>query len=101
VAEPPNLLGFQDAEPDDGTDPEPVAVHRGHIPHKYRKSGAASMLAAGLIGLREILDPSKDQRTVIEQQSNEDDLKRPIEVFLDPDNPAASIVVIRDPTDNN
>jgi hypothetical protein len=59
------------------------------------------MLAAGLIGLREILDPSKDQRTVIEQQSNEDDLKRPIEVFLDPDNPAASIVVIRDPTDNN
>jgi hypothetical protein len=54
-----------------------------------------------LIGLREILDPSKDQRTVIEQQSNEDDLKRPIEVFLDPDNPAASIVVIRDPTDNN
>ncbi|CAB4553961.1 unannotated protein [freshwater metagenome] len=101
VAEPPNLLGSQDAQPDDGSQPDPVPVHRGHIPHKYRKSGAASMLAAGLIGLREILDPAKDQRSVIEQQTNDDDIKRPIEVFLDPDNPAASIVVIRDPADNN
>ncbi|MEI7886917.1 MAG: hypothetical protein WCJ04_05960 [Actinomycetes bacterium] len=101
MAEAPNLLGFQDAEPDDGTKPEPVEIHRGHIPHKYRQSGAASMLAASLIGLREILDPSKDNRSVIEQQTNDDDIERPIEVFLDPDNPAASIVVIRDPADNN
>jgi len=101
VADPLNFLGFEEPESVARAKPEPVPIHRGHIPHKYRKSGAASMLAAGLIGLREILDPSQDHRSVIEQQSNDDHVVRPIEVFLDPDNPAASIVVIRDPADNN
>ncbi|MEX0767081.1 MAG: hypothetical protein WD029_01240 [Microthrixaceae bacterium] len=101
MAEPTNFLGGEDADPIDGTPPKPVQVHRGHIPHKYRKSGAASMLAAGLIGLREILDPAKDHLSVMEQESTEDQVKRPIEVFLDPDNPSASLVIIRDPADNN
>jgi len=101
VADPANFFGSPAAEASAGSEPEAVPIHRGHVPHKYRKSGAASVLAAGMIGLREILESPKDTRSVIEQQSNDDEIKRPIEVFLDPDNPAASLVVIRDPADNN
>jgi hypothetical protein len=101
VADQANFFGSPAAETSAGSEPEAVPIHRGHVPHKYRKSGAASVLAAGMIGLREILETPKDTRSVIEQQSNDDEIKRPIEVFLDPDNPAASLVVIRDPADNN
>ena len=58
-------------------------------------------MAAGMIGLRDILESPKDDRPVVEQQTDDDDIERPIEVFLDPDDPSASIVVIRDPADNN
>ncbi len=72
------------------------------IPSRYRRSAGASVLAAGLIGLREVIDPSKgDDDPVIEQDAAESDLDRPIEVYLDPDDPSASIVVIRDPADMN
>ena len=54
-----------------------------------------------MIGLRDILESPKDDRPVVEQQTDGDYVERPIEVFLDPDDPSASIVVIRDPADNN
>jgi hypothetical protein len=81
--------------------PLPAQPPRGHIPHRYRRSGGASMLAAGMIGLRDILESPKDDRPVVEQHTNDDDIQRPIEVFLDPDDPSASLVVIRDPADDN
>jgi hypothetical protein len=94
-------FGFLPEGDDTPTEPAPVAIERGHIPHRYRRSAGASMLAAGLIGLREVIDPPKDDRPVVEQFADEDDIDRPIEVFLDPDDPAASLVVIRDPADSN
>ena len=100
--EPFGFLPVDAVDPllDDG-EPKPVEVERGHIPHRYRRSAGASMLAAGMIGLREILESPKDDRPVVEQHTDGDDRKRPIEVFLDPDDPSASMVVIRDPSDNN
>jgi len=72
------------------------------IPLRYRRSAGASMLAAGLIGLREVIDPAKGgDEPVIEQEEANSDVERPIEVYLDPDDPSASIVVIRDPADMN
>lgn len=97
-------FGFLPTDPDPNdtpAEPAPVEVARGHIPHRYRRSGGASMLAAGMIGLRDILESPKDDRPVVEQHTNDDDIERPIEVFLDPDDPSASMVVIRDPSDNN
>jgi len=72
------------------------------IPARYRNSAGASMLAAGLIGLRDVIDPAKGgDDPVIEQEAADSDLERRLEVYLDPDDPSASIVVIRDPADMN
>ena len=71
------------------------------IPSKYRRSAGASMLAAGLLGLRDVIEPPKDDKPVVEQFADEGDRARPIEVYLDPDDPSASVVVIRDPADLN
>jgi hypothetical protein len=88
--------------PEPGPEPAaPVEVVRGHIPHRYRRSAGASMLAAGLIGLREVIEPPKDDRPVVEQYADDGDRERPVEVYLDPDDPAASMVVVRDPNDLN
>jgi hypothetical protein len=60
------------------------------------------MVAAGLIGLRDVIDPARNtDDTVMEQPSAERDDAGPIEVYLDPDDPGASMVVIRDPADLN
>ena len=52
-----------------------------------------------MIGLRDILEEPKDDRPVVEQFADEDDRERPIEVDLDPDDPAASVVTLRDVDD--
>ena len=84
-------------EPDEQDDPPPAdAVVAPRIPHRYRRSIGASALAAGMIGLRDILEDPKDNRPVVEQFADEDDCERPIEVDLDPDDPAASVVRLRD-----
>ena len=71
------------------------------IPSKYRKSAGASLLAAGMLGLRDIIEPPKDDRPVVEQHVDGDPPPRPIELYLDPDDPTRSLVVIRDPADDN
>ena len=71
------------------------------IPSKYRKSAGASLLAAGMLGLRDIIEPPKDDRPVVEQHIDGDPPDRPIELYLDPDDPTRSMVVIRDPADAN
>ncbi len=71
------------------------------IPRRYRRSAGASVLAAGLIGLRDVIDPAKRDEPVVEQEAAGTLPDRPIEVYLDPEDPSASIVVIRDPADLN
>jgi hypothetical protein len=96
---------FPGEEPDSGASPSllPVAppAYAAQIPSRYRQSASASILAAGLLGLRDIIEPPKDARPVIEQHSEDDDVDRAVEVYLDPDDPASSLVVIRDPHDAN
>jgi hypothetical protein len=96
---------FPGEEPDPGPTPSmlPVAppAYAAQIPSRYRQSASASILAAGLLGLRDIIEPPKDDRPVIEQHREGDDVDRAVEVYLDPDDPAASLVVIRDPHDAN
>ena len=74
--------------------PDEAPVNR--IPHRYRRSFGASALAAGMIGLRDVLEDPKDDRPVVEQFRDEGDVERPIEVELDPDDPSASVVRLRD-----
>lgn len=95
-------------EDDDGDDPflprvlpvePPSSAHR--IPDRYRRSAGASVLAAALLGLRDIIDPPRKDRPVIEQHVGEGDRHRSMDVYLDPDDPSASLVVVRRPADDN
>lgn len=85
--------GDGDPELSDGWESEDPYDDR--IPHRYRRSMGASALAAGMIGLRDLLELPKDDRPVVEQFVGEDDRPRAIEVELDPDDPAASVVRLR------
>lgn len=67
------------------------------IPHRYRSSFAASALAAGMIGLRDVLEEVRDDRPVVEQHAHGGDRRRPVEVRLDPDEPGASTATVRPP----
>ncbi len=80
--------------------PEPPRT-ADRIPSKYRKSAGASLLAAGMLGLRDIIEPPKDDRPVVEQHIDGEPPRRPIELYLDPDDPSRSMAVIRDPADDN
>lgn len=71
------------------------------IPRRYRRSAGASVLAAGLLGLREVIDPAKKDESVMEQEADQSVTDRAMEVYLDPDDPASSMVVIRDAADDN
>ena len=83
----PDVLDDDDASGD--------ATPAPRVPHRYRGSMAASALAAGMIGLRDVLEEPKDGRPVVEQFADQDDKERPIEVDLVPDDPAASTVTVR------
>ncbi|MBS1838640.1 MAG: hypothetical protein JST64_13190 [Actinobacteria bacterium] len=89
---PPFLVVVSD-DTTDPIDPQPSA----RIPHRYRRSVSASVLAAGMLGLRDVLEAPRDDRPVVEQHVDEHDRRRPVEVQLDPDDPAASIVRLHPP----
>jgi len=77
----------------------PRSVDR--IPSRYRRSAGATVLAAGLLGLRDAIEETPEEEPVVEQRLAGGRPAGPVEVFLDPDDPAASLVVIRDPHDRN
>ncbi|MFZ4519051.1 MAG: hypothetical protein ACOYOP_11720 [Microthrixaceae bacterium] len=98
-------------DPVEGAEPDPLLppVLQRHspevptadrIPHRYRGSVAAAALAAGMIGLRDILEEPKDDRPVVEQHADGPDRDRPIWVELDPDDPTNSVVTLRGPIDS-
>lgn len=97
-------------QPDDAADPRSVGsvlpvrppASANQIPSRYRRSTGGSLLAAGLIGLGEVIDPAKvADESAAEQEAPDDAPLGSMEVYLDPDDPTASIVVIRDPADLN
>lgn len=100
--EPFGYLPLDDDEPDPLLPPvlqrrSPDTPTPERIPHRYRSSLAASALAAGMIGLRDVLEDPKDSRPVVEQHADSGDDDHPIRVDLDPDDPAASVVTLRGP----
>ena len=92
---PPELLDAHDGRSDDTAAPGDVSSVSARIPHRYRGSMGASMLAASMIAMRDILESPKDDRPVVEQHLDEGDIERRVTVVLDPDNPSASSVQIR------
>jgi len=94
-AEPDPLLPTFLVAVDDAPAAPIVPVSPVGVPQRYRRSLGASVVAAGLLGIRDVIEEPKDDRPVVEQYADEGDVDRPIDLVLDPDDPSASVVRIR------
>jgi hypothetical protein len=88
-------------EPDeDGTEEErdgSLEPHAEPAPiEKFRRSAVGTMFAAGLLGLRDVIEPPKDETpAIVEDWAGGEPFADPIVLRLDPDHPEDSIVMIR------
>jgi hypothetical protein len=63
---------------------------------KFRGTAVGSVLAAGLLGLRDALEPTREEEVAIVQKySGDPPFTEPIVLRLDPDHPEDSIVMVR------
>jgi len=63
---------------------------------KFRGTAVGSVFAAGLLGLRDALEPARDEEVAIVQNySGDPPFSEPIVLRLDPDHPEDSIVMVR------
>ena len=63
---------------------------------RWSRSTALGAVMSGFgLGLQEVLEPSRDQAIVIEVDADGEPHDLPIQLFLDPDDPAGSLCVIR------
>jgi len=77
-------------EPDEeAAEPAPI--------HKFKNTTVGTIFAAGLFGLRDVLEPPKDDEPAIVQDwsGGPEPFTEGYVLRLDPDNPADSIVMIR------
>lgn len=69
---------------------------------RFRKSAAGSVIAAGLLGIRDVMEGRPQaEETVLESEAAGAPPPDGIEVFLDPDHPERSIVVIHEAPSND
>jgi hypothetical protein len=81
--------------PDDDTE----ADHAPDRPiDRFRRGAVGSVVAAGLLGLRDALEgrPEREEVTIVSEAPEHD--PAPIDVQLDPDHPEQSVVVVRPAT---
>lgn len=86
----PDALPGDPRESDAGAPTRPV--------DRFRRTAAGSVIAAGLLGLRDALEgrPEREQTAVVSEARTADD-NGPIEVLLDFERPGHGIVVIHRP----
>jgi hypothetical protein len=79
------------------TDDEEYGEHAEPAPiERFRRTSLGTVLAAGLLGLRDVIEPPKDdQPAIVEDWSGGEPFTDPYVLRLDPDNPQDSIVMIR------
>ncbi len=83
----------------DGLGPNPASeeLESGLRPiDRFRRGAVGSVLAAGLTGLADVLDPrDKDEVAIVETVGGDPPRTERIVLRLDPDDPADSIVMVR------
>jgi hypothetical protein len=87
-------------EPDDGhldERTEPFEAHADPAPiQKFRHTAIGSVLAAGMLGLRDVFEPPKDEEpAIVVDWAGEPPFADPLVLRLDPDHPQDSIVMVR------
>jgi hypothetical protein len=90
--------GYTD-EPEDGEDgaDSEVVAHAEPAPiEKFHRSSLGMVMAAGMLGLRDVFEPAKDEEpAIVEDWAGKPVEDDPILMRLDPDHPEDSIVVVR------
>ena len=101
---------YTDEHPDAGPDAGPDAAsgdpdgaddalvgHAAPAPiERFRRTSVGSVLAAGMLGLRDVLEPPKDETpAIVEDWAGGEPFADPMVLRLDPDHPEDSIVMIR------
>ncbi len=86
---------YTDEQPDDADGA--VAAHADPAPiERFRRTSIGTALAAGLLGLRDVLEPPKDETpAIVEDWAGGEPFTDPIVLRLDPDHPEDSIVMVR------
>jgi hypothetical protein len=76
---------------------EAVVAHADPAPiERFRRTSVGTALAAGLLGLRDVLEPPKDETpAIVEDWAGGEPFNDPIVLRLDPDHPEDSIVMVR------
>ena len=63
---------------------------------RFRRTSLGTVLAAGMFGLRDVLEPPKDETpAIVENWAGGEPFNEPIVMRLDPDHPEDSIVMVR------
>ena len=63
---------------------------------RFHRTSVGMAFAAGLLGLRDVLEPPKDETpAIVEEWAAGEPFKDPIVLRLDPDHPEDSIVMVR------
>ena len=75
----------------------PIEGHAEPAPiERFRRTGIGAVLAAGMLGLRDVLEPEKDETpAIVEDWAGGEPFAEPMVVRLDPDHPEDSIVMVR------
>jgi hypothetical protein len=94
--------GYRDVVLEDDEDytdegPEDVVGHAQPAPiERFRRTSIGTAFAAGLLGLRDVLEPPKDETpAIVEDWGGGEPFNDPIVLRLDPDHPEDSIVMVR------
>ena len=75
-------------EDDEESTPAPI--------ERFRRTSIGSVFAAGLLGLRDVLEPEKDETpAIVEDWAGDEPFEEPYVLRLDPDHPEDSIVMVR------
>jgi hypothetical protein len=91
IYDPDTLAALDGWEPPD-RGPSPMSSRM----VRWSRTSTVGALAAGFaFGLREVLDPPRDEAIVIEVDADGEPHDLPIRLLLDPDDPAGSLCIIR------
>lgn len=75
---------------------EPDSGHASRPIERFHRSPVGALFAAGLLGLRDVLEPPKDDEpAIVEDWSGGEPFSDPYVLRLDPDHPEDSIVMVR------
>jgi hypothetical protein len=89
-----------DEDRTDVTDDDAEGLIDGHAEpapiERFRRSSIGAVLAAGMLGLRDVLEPEKDETpAIVEDWAGGEPFTERMVLRLDPDHPEDSIVMIR------